>query len=186
MNNTSRSGILVSGAVLLLLAFEGYKNTVHPHEFAPPAKPAAHAEAAEHSSSEGNWGMRVDTNPVTGETTKTVALRYHEPQNIIVRQIGKKLDCFINTDEFLETVENIDSRRSMVQYKFDGGKVIRQAWIISSDNEALFYPGDPRPFLARLRQAHTLYFEYRPADKVPDTLTLDVTGFPNVFEQKTR
>lgn len=80
-------------------------------------------------------------------------------------------------------MDNLHTRNSTVQYRFDTGKVIRQNWIISDDNEALFYSGNPKAFLAQMRQAKSLSIEYRPADKVPATITFVVTGFPDVFNK---
>jgi len=45
--------------------------------------------------------------------------------------VGKKLDCYVNIDDFLETVDNMSSRRSLVGYKFDDGSIVRQEWVIS-------------------------------------------------------
>jgi hypothetical protein len=127
------------------------------------------------------WKVKSESNAVTGQLTTTAYLTYQGKQNIYVRQTGKKLECYIDTDEFLETVNNLDSRNSTVQYKFDDGKVTRQTWTLSDDNNALFYPGNPKLFLAQMRHANTLAFEYRPADRIPQTITFDVTGFPDVF-----
>ena len=125
--------------------------------------------------------MSGETNPVTGGVTTTAWLKYHGRQNIYIRQRGKKLELYVDTDEFLETVDNMHSRRSPVQYKFDNGKVVRQSCIISDDNAALFYPGNPEAFIAQMRNAKNLAIEYHPADKVPQTISFDVTGFPDAF-----
>jgi|SRR5271168_1134968 len=127
------------------------------------------------------WEVGTGTNAVTGEATKTAHLMYQDKQNIIIRQRGKKLECYVNTGDFLETTENLNTRASMVQYKFDNGKVIRQTWTISDDNNALFYPGNPQQFLDQMRHASTFAFEYHPADKIPQTITFDVAGLPDVF-----
>jgi len=131
---------------------------------------------------DSDWQVDTETNPVTGIQKKVATLKYRDKQNIIIRLNGETLDCYITTDEFLETVDNMDSRVSTVQYKFDDGKVIRQGWTISGDNTALFYPGNCSPFIAQLRKAKSLAFEYRPSEKIPATITFDVAGFPDDFK----
>jgi DNA/RNA endonuclease G (NUC1) len=81
----------------------------------------------------------------------------------------------------METTSNLESGTSTVQYRFDGGHVVRQGWWIGDDNETLFYPGNCTPFIKQLGEARSLAFEYHPADKIESTVTFDVVGFPNVF-----
>jgi hypothetical protein len=130
---------------------------------------------------EGYWQLDHDTNPVTGVVKTTAYLKYQGDRNIYVRRNGKTLQCYITTGEFMETASNLDSRVSTVQYRFDGGHVVRQGWWVGDDNETLFYPGNCAPFLKQLGQAKSMAFEYHPAGKIESTVTFDVTGFPNVF-----
>lgn len=122
------------------------------------------------------WDVSESKDDVTGEVTK-VAEAGLGSQNIVVRKKGKRLEVFVNTGEFLETMENVETGVSQVAYKFDDGPVTRQGWRLSGDNEGLFYPGDPTPFLEKLAKAKTFAFQYRPADKVPQSTTFDVSGF---------
>jgi hypothetical protein len=94
------------------------------------------------------------------------------------------LDCYLNTGSFLETVDNMHSRRSLVKYKFDDGVIVRQEWVISDDNTALFYPGSPTAFLQKMRRAKRFLIEYSPADAVPQTASFDVSEFPAEFNPK--
>lgn len=122
------------------------------------------------------WNVSETTDDVTGEVTK-VADDSVGSESIVVRKKGKKLEAYINTGEFLETMENVETGVSPVAYKFDDGPVTRQGWHLSEDNEGLFYPGDPTPFLEKLAKAKTFAFQFRPADKVPQSTTFDVSGF---------
>jgi hypothetical protein len=76
----------------------------------------------------------------------------------------------------------MDSRISPVQYKIDNGQVTRQGWLIGASNEDLFYPGNCAPFVEKLRIAKSIAFEFHPADKVPENLVFDISGFPNEFK----
>ena len=163
-------GLLVCGLIMRFLASD--KTTDAPKMVA--AQPNAQAP--------DNWEVISKTNPVTGEITTAASLKGHDEQDIIVRRIGKKLDLYIKTGEFLETPEDDEDGQSTVQYRFDDGKVTRQEWSLSSDNVALFFPGNPAPFLEQIRKAKQLSFEFQPADKIPQTITFDVGGFPNEFK----
>ena len=134
---------------------------------------------------DGYWQLDHDINPVTGVVKTTAYLKYQGERNIYVRRNGKTLECYITTGEFMETASNLDSRVSTVQYRFDGGHVVRQGWWIGDDNETLFYPGNCTSFVKQLGQARSLAFEYHPAGKTESTVTFDVTGFPNVFNVPT-
>lgn len=134
--------------------------------------------AAPTAASRSPWDVSQDTNAVTGEVTKVASTGYGD-EHLIVRRRGKKTDCYVTTGDFLETVDNLDSRTMAVRFKFDDGKVLRQIWTISDDNTALFCPGDGRAFLAQLSKAKTFAFEYKPADKLPKSLSFDVSDFPS-------
>ena len=130
-------GVIIVIAVIVL----GSHRPATTSTSAPAATVSAPEPAREPGQQppQGYWQVDADTSPVTGLVTTTAFLKYQSKQNIYVRQRGKKLELYIDTDEFLETVANVESRHSPVQYKFDDGKLVRQSWIISGDNEALFY-----------------------------------------------
>lgn len=150
----------------------------------PTSSPTAGPTSAEVSAA-SNWQVDHDVNAVTGVETTIAFLKNAGRQNIYVRQIGKKLECYITTDEFLETKDNLENRLSTVQYKFDDGKITHQGWLVGASNEDLFYPGSCASFIPELRNHKRLAFEYRPADQVAQTITFDVTGFPDSFKVDT-
>jgi len=139
----------------------------------------AGAVAVAAAQSPSDWTLDHTTNPVTGVVT-TVASTSGE-HNIVVRLIGKKLECYINTPDFLETVNIIEGGSSTVQYRFDNGQVIRQGWGLGEDNTSLFGQSHCTSFVALLRKSKTLAFEYKPADKVATTSIFNVAGFPTEF-----
>lgn len=129
------------------------------------------------------WYVSTSTNEVTAEVT-VVATTGFGGRTIVVRQIGKKLECYLKTGQFLETIENIETNRSVVKYRFDDGPIVSQGWNLSSDNEGLFYPGDPTAFLNNMRKAKRLAIEYKPADIIPQTVSFDVSQFPVLFSDR--
>jgi hypothetical protein len=170
--------------LLSFMAITGCKDGYWNNQPSGPAAtlPAAVSEVAQPVKIE-YWRVDHDTNPVTSVVTTTAYLQYQGgDQNIYVRQRGTKPECFITTGQFLETLENLNSGVSTVQYRFDGGTVIHQKWSLGANNTTLFYPGNCSPFIAQLGKARTMAFEYSPADKLPDTITFNVEGFPNAFK----
>ncbi len=152
---------------------------------ATSAEPQAESASSQAPAApQGSWRLSSETNPVTGEVRTVASLNSSsgDEQYIIIRLVGKKLDCYVNTNEFLETVNNMESRISTVQYKFDAGKVVRQGWSISANNEALFYPGNCATLIAQIKKAKTLALEFRPSETIPETITFDVEGFPEGFD----
>lgn len=124
------------------------------------------------------WKVSTSTNELNGVKSITATNGFGE-EAIIVRLIGKKLECYVTTGTFLETIDNLDSRRTLVKYKFDNGGIVQQSWIISDDNTALFYPGNPMAFIKNMRKAKRFVIEYSPAHLVPQTASFDVSLFPS-------
>jgi hypothetical protein len=123
------------------------------------------------------WRASTSRNELTSEVEVTAVNGFGD-KTIVVRKRGTKLDLYVTTDEFLETVDNMNTRRSTVKYKFDNGPIIREAWIISDDNSALFYPGSPRTFLQKMSNAKRFVIDYSPSEKIPQTESFDVFLFP--------
>jgi hypothetical protein len=142
----------------------------------PEPKPAVGEKPAAPSP----WRISRSWNEVTGEETVTAVTGYGE-QEFVIRQIGKKLECYLITGQFLETVENLHSNRSVAKYKFDDGPIVHEPWGMSADNEGLFCPGNPSTFLDKMRRAKHFAIEYKPADVVSQTVSFDVSEFPAEF-----
>lgn len=123
------------------------------------------------------WYVSTSVNELSGEKTVRAETGLGR-QTLIIRQIGKKLDCYVNTGQFLETIENIDTHLCPIKYKFDDGPIVQQSWILASDNEGLFFPGNPSAFLRKMRSSSRLVIEFKPADRVPATMSFDVSQFP--------
>jgi hypothetical protein len=132
------------------------------------------------TASSSPWHVSTTSNELTGEVNVT-AIDGFGDRSIVIRQRGKRLDCYVTTGKFLETVDNMDSRRSLVKYKFDDGPIVRQSWTISDNNTALFFPGNPTAFLQRMRSAKRFVIEYSPADVISETASFDVSSFPPEF-----
>jgi len=124
------------------------------------------------------WTFSRSKNQLSGEETVTAVDGYGDV-GIVVRRVGKKLELYVKTGKFLETVENLHTGRSPVKYKFDDGAIVRQEWDLSENNNSLFYPGNPMAFIQKLRKAKRFVIEYQPSETIPETLSLDVSLFPH-------
>ena len=143
----------------------------------PEQKSGPKPVTTEESARPSPWLVTTSRNAITGEET-VVTKTFDGRQALVIRQTGKKLECYVTTGHFLETVENVHSHLSAVIYKFDDGSVVRQAWRMSADYEALFYPGNPLDFLNKIHDAKRFAVQYKPADEVSQTLSFDVSRFP--------
>jgi hypothetical protein len=131
------------------------------------------------------WDVDASTNEVTGQKT-IVAITGYGEQRLYIRQRGKRLEFYFTTGEFLETVENMHTNLVPVVYKFDDASVVRQSWTMSSDHEALFYPGNPSAFLNKMRKAKRFAIEFKPADKIEQAASFNVSQFPSEFTDSLR
>jgi hypothetical protein len=91
--------------------------------------------------------------------------------------MGKKLDVYVNTPEI------VDDESASVRIKFDDGAPTRQTWSRSSDYHAVFSP-DPLGLLTRLQGATRFYIEYKPYQRVPETIIFNVAGLSSVLPQE--
>jgi hypothetical protein len=171
---------ILFGAVML--AFTACNSGQTVFTGSPETKPEPKA-IVEQTTPPSPWYVHKSTNEISEEVTVT-ASNGNGKERLVIRRIGKKLEVYVKTGKFLETIEAMHSGGSVVRYKFDSGAVVRQTWSMSSDNEGLFYPGNPSTFLRRMSQAKRLVIEYEPADTVPETASFDITQFPVEFVQR--
>lgn len=166
-------GAIIAPALLLLGCNQSQPEStsvVTPTE--APAKPAPAPVSP--------WGVSTSRNELTGEVKITAETDTSGKEGLIVRLVGKKLDCYLTTDDFLETVENLHTHLSLVKYRLDDGNIVRQEWVISNDNTGLFVPSSSvRAFVQKLSKAKRLVIEYEPADVLPKTALFHVSSFPS-------
>lgn len=131
------------------------------------------------------WDLSDSVNAVTSEKT-TVASTSSGQRSFIIRRRGRMLECYVDTDEFLETMDNLHSRRAAVKYRIDEGAPVSATWTLSDSNTGLFCP-DPEAFLTRLSKSKTFAFEFTPSGKVPSSVVFDVSQYPrNLLPTTTR
>jgi hypothetical protein len=95
---------------------------------------------------------------------------------LVVRFKGRKLDVYVNTGDM------VDDESSSVRIKFDDGAPVRQTWTRSTDYKAVFSPY-PLDLLTRLQLSNKFFLEYRPYQRVPDTIAFNAAGLAAVLPQ---
>jgi hypothetical protein len=132
------------------------------------------------------WSTGYSKDDLTGVISFS-AETYALNQSLCIRRIGKKFDCFVITNKFMETMENVDSQRSTVRYRFDSGPIEAGSWIMGTDHESLFVPGNAEPFIRRLSKAKTFVIQYEPAETVKESVTFQLNPFPaEIFLHKQK
>ena len=139
-------------------------------EATPTATPATEVK---------NWVASEKTNPM--DNAKEIMLLADATNKsgafLIVRFKGKSLDVYVNTNEI------VDDESSHVRIKFDSGNPLAQTWSRSTDYKAVFSP-DPFALLTKLQSSSKFYIEYRPYQKVADTIIFDVAGLSAALPQE--
>jgi hypothetical protein len=118
--------------------------------------------------SETNWRIDESTNSMDGIKT-TVLMNGHGNPSIFIRFKGRQLEAYVTTPEMVGYDD------TSVRVRFDDGKPVAQSWSRSEDYHALFSP-NPRWLVTKLQASKKFYIEYHPYEKVPETLSFDVTG----------
>lgn len=178
--------VLIFLVVLALLAAMFFGSASTSQRVSNPTKISSVAKSENASTP---WNLDGEVNKVTGVKTEWATDEYYPSDassddnsyGLVVRKTGNKIQVYITTPDFFETVDNVDTGLSPVQYKFDHGRVKSMNWDLGEDNTTLFYPGNPKRFLQQLAKSSYLYFQYSPADKTPQVQTIYVAGFPKDF-----
>src|ERR1700692_114216 len=150
--STDNASLVESGAPV------GIGRTVRQVELALGEKQRGRVLTATPVEPKCYWQVSSETNPVTGAVTKTASLQYQGKQNIYVRQMGKKLQCSVTTDDFLETTSNLDSRNSTVRYKFDSAAESGMSW---NRHQAKTLSIQYRPVARFRRQRRSMSLDFR-------------------------
>ncbi len=181
-----RSGILTTLALLMVAGCNRPEPTDAETSAVAPAAPPTSASfetpaaPLELTAPASPW--KVSRNQTIGEDN-FIALSYSENLSLVVRQTGKKLECYITDADPLETMDKMPRILSHVEYGFDRGEMVSKDWIRSDRATALFYPGDVKEFIQDIRKAKRLVIEYQPTGKLPQTTSFNVSLFPyEMFE----
>lgn len=127
------------------------------------------------------WETEALDDPYTGVTTNTAMDILDGDNSIVIRRCKGNLKFYINTGKFLGT-GGMNTGRAVVRYRFDDGEMVRQTWKISTDNQALIYPGNPAEFLKQFAAAKTLVFNFTPAKAKAQSILYHVSGLPVEFQ----
>jgi len=178
-NNVGRSGIGVSIAVTAIAICFFCLWAGGRSEDSVSASAASISSSPDPAASA--WEIEALDDPYTGVMTNIAMDILDGNNSVVIRGYRGRFECYINTGKFIGT-GGLNNGRAVVRYRFDDGKTVRQTWKISSDNQALIYPGNPAEFLRQFAAAKTLTFEFTPANASAQSILYNVTGLPIEFQ----
>ncbi|MBS1849957.1 MAG: hypothetical protein JST79_03530 [Acidobacteria bacterium] len=121
---------------------------------------------------QGTWLVTAKTNPIDSVQTVTAMRMSKEEATIqlIVRCTGERASVFVDAGRIVD-------EQNGVRVRFDSSAPMKQNWIGSTSNEALFSPS-VGAFLQKMSQAKILLFEFTPYRKEAMVVSFDVRGLP--------
>ena len=99
--------------------------------------------------------------------------------NLIVRQRGSKLECYISSGDSPDELDPASKGRSPVKYRFDDGNQVKEQWRMSVHGTALLYPGDALEFVKTIRKSQRLEMEVSRSGDSADVEVFDLGLFPD-------
>ena len=159
-----------------LLAAGGCSSTPASKSQASPALETKAGPTPQKAAS--NWLKDEKANVMdnTKEISLATSATGDQGGTLLIRFKGKQLDAYVATKEI------VDEERASVRIKFDEGEPMKQVWGRSSDYQAVFSP-DPVGLIKRLESSKKFYIEYRPYQKVAQTIIFDVSGLEPLLPQ---
>jgi hypothetical protein len=103
------------------------------------------------------------------KTTAIQNFRGSDGGGMVIRFKGTKLEAYVLTPEI------VDNEAAPVRIRFDDGSPTRQSWSRASDYRAVF-ASNPRDLITKLQTSSRFYIEYKPFQKIPQTIIFDVSG----------
>jgi hypothetical protein len=98
--------------------------------------------------------------------------------NLIVRQHGSKLECYISSGDAPDEMDLASKRRSPLKYRFDDGPQVKEQWRISVHGTSLMYPGDALEFIETIRKSRRLEMEVSRSGDTADIEVFNLALFP--------
>jgi type VI secretion system protein VasI len=125
----------------------------------------------------GKWSTSTDTDPLTDKSVYFAILpadtgkgRLGEQINLIVKCANGTTDMYISWHSFLGT----DS--ALITHRVGKEKAVRQAWSLSTDHLASFYPGSPVAILKKMVNTNSFVANVTPYNESPVTAIFDTSG----------
>ena len=126
---------------------------------------------------DSKWSVSKDTNPLNGAVTVT-AINTSGSAAMVLRRTGKNLELYVNTGQFLETIESVETHRVAVNFRIDDAKIETGYWGLSTDYTAVFFRGNIQKMMDRLSHARRFVIQFYPTDKIAQTAVFDVQNIP--------
>jgi type VI secretion system protein VasI len=137
-------------------------------------------ESRQHEGT-GKWNLSEEIDPLYGTPTVIIALDSEKgtstrgkPIKLIIRCKDGRTEAYTRWTEYL-------GREAFLTTRLGTGEVTNYHWNISTDNQAAFYPGNPKNFIEQLRRVDTFIAEVRPYDKDPITAVFFLKGLESAL-----
>ncbi|MBJ8746077.1 type VI secretion protein [Citrobacter farmeri] len=139
--------------------------------------PIAQSDA---SQNVGNWQTSIDSSPIDDSKNVIISLssnnyistRFGETvsPDLVVSCREGKTQLYINWKQYL----GLDSTTML--HRIDTKKAVNKTWLLSTDNNAVFYYGKTLPFIKELSSAKTLFARVVPYGENPVDAKFDLIG----------
>lgn len=132
-----------------------------------------------------NWGMSVESDPITDQKGVTFVLQAEgasslNPPTLVIRCKRGELNAFLATGDYL------GDGNDRVTIRFGNEPAVQERWSESSDHTALFHPGDRakvEAFVKRLAQHDRVAFQVTPYEKGPVAMVFSLAGIGKVNQE---
>jgi len=125
----------------------------------------------------GEWRLSTEQNPIDDTRTVTLSLaatsgqsRLGDAIGLIVRCQSGKINVYIVWSSYLGL------EKTPVTTRLGTGDAKIQQWLLSTDNQATFYPGNAEAFLGQLLSSDRLVAQTTPYNESPITAVFDLAG----------
>jgi type VI secretion system protein VasI len=128
------------------------------------------------TSSEGEWRVSVDTNPIDDSKTVVLALTaetgvsaYGDPIALILRCKSNQTEVYINWNNYLGSEAAVTSR-------IGDAAAQTRLWSLSTDSKATFYPSGDISFIKSLMGVDQFVAQVTPYSESPVTAVFNTSG----------
>lgn len=130
----------------------------------------------------GEWVIRDETNPIDdtrtvllGLTASTGRSSFGEPISLILQCKSREVSAAINWNDYLGSDAYVTAR-------VGSQEASRRAWVMSTNSQGSFYPGDATQFIDQLQHADRFVAQVTPYNENPVTAVFALSGLPNAIK----
>ncbi|KXS37982.1 MAG: type VI secretion system protein VasI [Candidatus Frackibacter sp. T328-2] len=127
----------------------------------------------------GKWIVTSDIDPMTDKKEITFILQDNSGAGSLSRKPTLAIRYQNDETELLIAWNEYLADNSTIKYRFDKNEVKEGYWSLSTNNTAVFYPGNPKEFIKKIMKANKFVARITPYNSGPVTAVFDVKGLKN-------